>query len=398
MPTNKLLASLLFIAACGPSAETGADAQEPTNNVTVIVQDADGFVKDVDVAFVNADGKIASEAKTDANGRAGAIIAPGASVTATVDGLTTVLDVKPGDTITFGRTKDETLGPDTGEMAIKFKAAEGATKVDLVTPCSSISGAASPLSMPVHSNCSASGRLLAVASGANGMIAYAIADGVKVKKGDYELKSEWKPADAITASVANIDPATIGALKMQTSASVGFATDVAEIPTGAAAAPITLKAALGEGSGYALFITDKSGIHHQVQLAPIAKGTTDVKVDLSKSLLAWVTGVSYDATARTAKVTTTEGDTGGLLQVDLTYGTKAWHVFGPSNGAVALPKLPATWASREPAASDTVTGAAVLIDVEGEEYDTLHVLAPMAQYHYAGHPEVTAKKTIRISK
>jgi hypothetical protein len=398
MPTKKLFASLLFLAACGSSADTGADAQVQTTNATAIVANADGFVADVEVVFVNADGKVAAEGKTDATGRAYAVIEPGASVTATVDGLTTVLGVNPGDTITFGRTTDATLGKDNGALAVKFQAAAGATKVDLVTSCSSVSGAASPLSLPVHSDCTDSGPLLAVASDATGVISYAVADGVLVKKGSYELKSAWKPADAITVSVSNSDPAVIGALKVQTASEVGYAADVANFLPGAAAESVKLKATLGEHAGYALFVADKAGTHHQVELAPLAKDTTDVKLDLSKELLAWVTGVSYDATTRSAKVTTTAGDKGGVLQVDLAYGSKAWHVFGPSNGAVALPTLPASWAAREPAATDAVTGTAALIDVEGEGYDTLHVLAPMAQYHYAGHPEISAKKIIRISK
>jgi hypothetical protein len=404
MPNKKLFASLLFVAACGGSTEP-AQPDTNLNNVAAVIADGDGPVAGVEVVFVNPDGKVAADVKTGDDGRAEAQIEPGASVTAAVDGLTTVTGLQPGDGIAFGPKVDPTLGKDTGAMNVKFASATGATKYDLFAACSTVSGAASPLAMPVHSNCGSAGDLLAVASDANGIQQYAVDAKVSVSKGDYELAGTWQAIDSINADVSGIDAAAIGAIKVQTAALVGFTTDKADIPTAAAANTTALKAALGEHAGYALFVDDKAGAHHQTLLAPLADDATDAKIDVSKDLLAWVTGVSYDAGTHTATVQTSAGDKGGLLEIDLAYGSKgAWHVFGPSAGtstdplSIELPALPASLASLAPAASDTVSGAATLIDVEGETYKTLRALAPMAVFHYTGHPEIAAPKKIRTSK
>src|SRR5262249_45238070 len=123
-------------------------------------------------------------------------------------------------------------------------------------------------------------------------------------------------------------------------------------------------------------------------------------VDLSKDLLAWVTGVAYDAAAHTATVSTTPGERGGLLEVDLAYGTSAWHVFGPPSGSalsVTLPALPASLGSLAPAAGQAVSGSAALVDT-GETYDTLKTLAPFAVWHYTGHDSGSALYKVRVSR
>ena len=70
---NQILASLLFVAACGNNTPNlAADANN--NNIAAVVNDADGPKAGVEVVFVNPDGKVAADLKTDENGRAEAVI------------------------------------------------------------------------------------------------------------------------------------------------------------------------------------------------------------------------------------------------------------------------------------------------------------------------------------
>ncbi|HTJ45377.1 MAG TPA: hypothetical protein VL463_24900 [Kofleriaceae bacterium] len=399
MRKQQSLALALFIAACGSNPPTQPDAPPGANdNAAIVINGKDGPMKDVHVVWVNPDGKVAAETKTGADGRASATIVEGASVTAEVDGLTTVLALVPGEHVTIAPTEDADPGKDKGALAVKLSPEAGATQYTLVASCSQAKGATTSIDLPIHGDCSGAGLLLAIASDANGMLAYALDEGVDLEKGDYTLTGKWKDADHLAASLAGIDAAKEGAITLSLATEVGFVTDAKTIANTAATADASLAGAFGVRNGLALSVADAAGAHSQLLLAPVDKGQTKASFDLSKDLLAWITGVTYDAKTRTATVATTAGDQGTLLAVDLAYGQKAWHVFGPSNGKVTLPTLPASFDALAPAAADTVTAKAALIDVEGDTYKTLQTIAPWAEYNYAGHPQVASTHKVRISK
>lgn len=404
MPIKKSLAALLLLAACGPNNPNTVPDGTPYN-ASIAIADQDGPKAGVKVAFVDADGKVAADTVTGADGRAVATIEAGASVTAEVDGLTTILGVKPGDALSIAPHSDPDAGKDKGALTVTLKAEPGAASYTLFTACSKGTAATPSVALPVYAACGDGATVVAVATDADGkLVGYAIDKDVSIKKGAYTFSSDWKKADALTASFAGLD-AKLGTVKIALATSLGFSPDKATIPTASATATASLATILDKSiaGGVALTVDDAAGTHHQTLLEAVDAGATEVKLDLSKDLLAWITGATYDAKTRIATVTTSAGDVGQLLQVDLSYGQKAWHVFGPSkagSASLALPTLPASLQADAPAATDTVAAAAALIDVAGsnDTYDTMKLVAPYAQWHYAGHPETTSLWTVRISR
>jgi hypothetical protein len=403
MLNKKSLSALLLVAACGSNPPSAPDSSNA--NASILIADKDGPKAGVKVAFVNPDGKVAADVATGADGRAEATIVAGASVTAEVNGLTTITGVNPGDALTIQPTADADAGKDKGPLMVTFKAEPGAASYTLLSPCTKATGTTSPLPLPAYASCSGDQTLVAVATDASGkLLGYAIDKKVSIQKGDYKISSDWKQPDTFTADVAGLG-ASLGKVQVALATSVGFSPDKQTVPTAAATATATLNAILDKAipAGIAFTVDDAAGTHHQTLLMPLDADATSVKLDASKDLLAWITGASYDAKAHTASVTTSAGDVGQLLEIDLSYGQKAWHVFGPSKSgtaSIALPTLPASLAGDAPGANDTVTAAAALIDVEGSKdtYDTLKLLAPWAQWKYAGHPETTSLWKVRISK
>src|SRR5262245_11762898 len=244
---NKSLAAILFVAACGLAACTDGPKNEQPDardyNTAITTAGKAGAKADVHVVFVNADGKVAADVKTDANGWATATVEPGASVTAEINGLTTILGVQPGDGLTI-QVEDPKLGKDKGSLAVAFATEAGATGYTLISPCTNASSATSPASLPVHSNCGANDPLLAVATDANGTMAYAIDKKVSIAKGDYTLAGKWQTADAYTVNVSGIDAAKQSSIKAQLATQVGYVTDKATVATSAATAAPSLKGAL----------------------------------------------------------------------------------------------------------------------------------------------------------
>jgi hypothetical protein len=137
----------------GPPVDAAVDSVDAdlSGDATIVTEAAlfgskiGAKVGNIDIISMFPDNMVLAMAKTDAGGSATIKVYPGGTVTAvyrhTIDmgaDLITWVDVKPGDTLTFGSRQLSTAGqpnPSLGTQTFTWPALAGATEYDVFTSC-----------------------------------------------------------------------------------------------------------------------------------------------------------------------------------------------------------------------------------------------------------------------
>jgi hypothetical protein len=219
------VAALLFAsAACGKTtaltdaatgdgkqADSGTGIDAAPAPVTVIAKSRSSstsppgtLVAGVSVYAVQPDGTAGPTGQTDANGKvvldgvkAGATITAVYTIDASDYQVTTVVGVKPGDTITLGdHYAAPTDSANTGTLNVTFPAYTGATNYSVFSPCNSTNGGASPLVLPeICTMANANLTLIAQDDGGN-TLAGGVIKNAPYTNGQTAALTAWSPVPA----------------------------------------------------------------------------------------------------------------------------------------------------------------------------------------------------------
>ncbi len=414
----RTLALVAALAACGSSHGTGGgdanggggdgkgsgfdgDIDLPTRgNVTAHLVDKTGAAQaGVHVVFIDTDSTV-TEMLTDGSGDAVASVFAGASVTAlhvtaaSVNCLTTVTEVAPGDLITLDVDAFEKLvvpldTTSAGTFTVAFPAYSGANHYVIYSPCGSTSTTkTSGNALAFEAGCVAATMDLVVVAenSSNAALAWVDQSGVAFTSGgSTTITNSWATLPTITATYSNattavqnvqlarLAPDTRGAIFPQPPAILdadvtGASTMLAvAAPASAAATMQTLTwpcpnsdATCGSAGCAALC---KGANSASQTITQVVDGTqTTYALDVGSQLLPWLGYPFWMKTNPTVlPVTVTGSGAIDLFEADMQYvrnntSVYIWRVFAPVAGDVHFPQLPADVpGSPTPTSSDTMS-------------------------------------------
>jgi hypothetical protein len=390
---------MLVIAACGKvsavadaSNGSGADAPaapdaDPHGVVTVTVLNTDQSgtpVQGVPVVFFDPDGTMVGKSDSDVQGKASATVLPGANVSvvwpksATQYQIATVYEIKPGDNLVIGfRNPDPT---DVATFHVTYAQYAGATTYTIVGPCGN---ADTNGTLHFQAACKTDPfDVYVLAYNASGqLLAWNGQNGVALSAGSTNLPSNgWTFVGSFTASYTNV-PAMVNGINMQ---------HVAAFPGGSSANSsgtpannmLSLQVTAPAPGTYAWVRSSFSTAagSQQVVSQRIAGAATTAGMDVTSTLLPWLSSPMFDPAKQQFTVTSAGTGTYDTYLADVTYSRAAggtttsyeWIVLGSTIGTVTLPTLPADVGGVNPLATDTINAPiALAIDDDGTGWDSV---------------------------
>jgi hypothetical protein len=373
-----LLASLV---ACKPveaklpdsAVQMDSAIDAPPSPVTVTVYDqgnSNSVVPGVPVVFVNPNGTAVAHPVTDSQGKASAIVLPGATVTVVYEPqpnryqLFTYQAVKPGDNIIVGNNIDHSV---VGTFTVHFSAAPNATTYVVYGPCGQTyvsSTAAVPLT--ITKDCKVDMMEIQVhAFLANGTSAgYVSMSNVPFANGSVTMPTTYTPYISVNAIYQGL--VGIGSIETQrfSPADTRYGTQpVSNSVSGSTfsngvAGPAAATAAIET------YYYQTAGSQQQV-IESLGGSATTYSSDAATTLLPWFGTVSFDLTGKIVVPLDHTGTTMDapdffyaqasfqrMVSTNI-YNTVDWVVAGPTPSDVTLPTMPDDLAFLNPKSSDT---------------------------------------------
>jgi hypothetical protein len=346
----------------------------PVTVITYEMPSGSGVASDVPVVFVQPNGTIAGEVRSDLNGVASATVLPGASVTAVYRGavgatLYTVTEVQPGDHIDIGPAPSQQVT--SGTFTVNVPAYPGAMAYDVYGPCGGTfagaagNGAPTPATLTFADDCQkATMDLVVVALGPVSPIAYVDANNVPYTNGgQLDITESWQPLQTITASYANVPTGT------KQPQFFSFVPDGAGWPsTGVSSGGgnMTVSAPVGVTSLFLTRIESLDGVSVQEVIDQNTGTPSSYSLDLGATLLPWLAKPVLDPAKGTITTAVTGNGSGDLFDVMVNYSRIVnnqtlkyeWTVFGPTPSDFTLPSLPLDLVDVAPHAGDQVSSSA----------------------------------------
>jgi hypothetical protein len=375
------------LAACGggstSSPDAGADAV-PRGTVTVSVQATSldpTPVAGAKVVFDDVDGT-QTEVTTDANGKAEAPVARGASVTAVYElsgdahVLASVLDVAPGDALTIARVSDPDTKTSTGTFTVTVPPMTNAVGYRVYGPCGAVDVTGTTATLAFGPGCLRDPMdLVAVAYDSDNAFGSVTLAGVHYTNGGHAtFPSTWQAVPTLAATYTDV-PASGGEWNLSVYARtpdlLGYGRRDDGYPTNATQ---TLQVAVPAGpTKLIMSLLDRAPTSETVyQVVP--GDTKTYSLDVGASLLPTLSLAQLSVPAGEIVVTSKADGTTATAdawEVGIDYSlnttTFEWTIWGGGAlDAVKFPALPADLASYAPQRSDSITTTyANLFDVDG---------------------------------
>jgi hypothetical protein len=392
LPTSLLLAS----AACGSaSAPVTFDAPPPPDAapidapargmVTMHVSQVFGVepVEGVHVLFLEADGSVAADEVTDADGDVAAEVGPGASVVLLFDAegshlAVYHLGVDPGAALAFGGL----FGGATPSIELTYPAVGGATNYQISGGCgglTNVNGSSAGTSATLSTSGCEVGEEATIfvrASNVGGLIGTLTA--TTTLEANTSITGTYRAPQTLDLTVTGI-PAVVSEAAIDTAIRKG---GVNLSGISASQAPIAGEAtASGDvdrvlDSSLATFVgLTRPGFDRQVVLDTRAYDAGAAEVELV-ALLPWVMGAEVDAETGTVvwnEVGAGEPDvTFAFISHELGKVTSSALVYARHDGTeITLPALPAEYATFSPIDSTIIEAGVILYDLPDDQVDAL---------------------------
>jgi hypothetical protein len=210
----------------GPVVDAPGDGPSPRVAVTVLSSSGDGLPDPgAIVIFTDNARTLVKEGLVTAAGKAEADLPDGGTVqvlrvnrispTARRVEITTLDKVKPGDELTFGKSRFGPLAGDARTLGVAFPLVTGATTYVMWTPCGGKGGTASPIAVTLLGSCApASFELLAVATGDATFTPSFVRRTINPGEASVTLPTAWAPMAAFGVTMTNA-PAGIRSILVQ---------------------------------------------------------------------------------------------------------------------------------------------------------------------------------------
>jgi hypothetical protein len=396
--TCVVVAAAGFLVACGEVQEL-PPTDEPVT-VTVLTTLGDGAPDSTaKVLFQDPEGSVVSDSAVDAMGHAQAMLPRGGTVSAirvTADptnlaaSITTMLDVKPGDDLTFGVKPYAVMINQGGQttMTATFPPVPGATTYRFHTSCA-LSGiaTASPVTLNFRDACHGAmfDLLATTTAGTPPVPMFLLVSNVAYQSGgSFSIPTLFNPMANFTINMTNA-PDAVSSMSvsrttllnntptLSTSASVA-----GDPPAGDVSAVVPFPQGVGTRSELSITMgRDDATIvqHHEGHTAALSTSAT---VDLGQQNLPWFTNLTQTATGATwTMVAPGDPPDGMMVSWSGTWndGTRpvaiSWLVAQPAEMAgMTLPRLPAAYAMIDPG-QQTVAVTPSAVTMYMADYDNL---------------------------
>jgi hypothetical protein len=385
--SSHILWLVLAVGACGKVSAL-SDASGTGTDANLVDADAHGVAKvtafdfatgtvgvaNLPTVFINPDGQVASDTKTDASGKAQATILPGASVHVVYPPdpnsnnfylTVSVLDIKPGDDIVVPQVGHDST--DAGTFMATATGATGATHYTLYGPCGPTDASNQ---MHFQNWCKTDTfDVYAIAyDGNNNAIDYAIKTGVAFNNGSTNITGPWQNMQTFSAHYSDIS-ADVTSISLDRFAGGSQGYDVYASGAPVAGALTLTPSAPAPGATSAVVDTtfSRSDGAQQSLVQQISGSSFSYSDDVTANLLPWFGKPTVDLAAGTIAPNTT-GSTATLdeyiavLQwnhptADAGNQEYAWIAFGPSAATFTFPTLPADAGDVSPKAGDSAFAA-----------------------------------------
>jgi hypothetical protein len=387
---------LVAVAACGKvsanvdggaiDAVPGPDA-DPHGTVTVTVLNTDQSgtpVQGVPVVFFDPDGTMVGKTASDAQGKASATVLPGANVSvvwpksATQYQTATIYAIKPGDNLVVGfRNPDPT---DVATFRITYDQYSGATSYQIFGPCG-LADASNILHFQAACKTDPFDVYIVAFNSSNQPIAWNSKNGVALSAGNANLPaSGWNFVGQFTSSYTNV-PTMVTAINVQHVS--GFPGGYSVGNNGTPANNMLSLAVNAPTAGTNAWVRSSftgANTSQQIVSQRIAGAATTAGMDVTATLLPWLSNQKFDPATQQFTVTADSTGTYDTYLADVTYsrgtGSTAtsfeWIVLGPTIGTLTLPTLPADVGGVNPLPTDTFNGVVALaIDDDGTGWDSV---------------------------
>ena len=397
MRSTILSCGLLAAAACGKvsavgdggngiDANTGPDADaHGVVTVTVLNTDQSGTpVQGVPVVFFDPDGTMVGKSDTDASGKASATVLPGANVTvvwpksSTSYQIGTVYAIKPGDNLVVGFRNP--AATDVATFQVTYDQYSGATSYQIFGPCGT---ADASNVLHFQAGCKTDPfDLYVIAYDASGNpIAFNAKNGQSLAAGTVHLTStSWSFVNQFTASYTNI-PAQVTNISADHVAGFpgGFDAGNSAAPTSTSLSLAMTAPTPGTYAWVSSNITGAAG-SQQVVRQRIAGAASSAGMDVTATILPWLSNATFDVASQSFAVTATGTGTYDVYLADVQYQRPSgstsidyeWIVLGPTIGTITLPNLPSDVGGVNPLSTDTIgSPIALAIDDDGDGWDSV---------------------------
>jgi len=387
-----------LLMACGEVGKVPADAPLGPVMVTVLTTAGDGLPdQTAKVLFQDPDGNVVSDSMVDPMGRAQAMLPRGGSVSAiriTADAtmltasITTTLDVKPGDDLTFGLKANATITTGGGQtsMTATFTPTTGATNYKFYTPCGVNVTAGSPVTLNFHDSChGAMFDLLGTTSVGGGMLQYLLVTGITYQGGvTFAVPTQFLPMGTFTVNMANVPDVITNMSVTRTTLLNNTPAFTLNIPlgdpgVGNVAAMVPFPPGVGNRSELSITLhrDDAAQIDQRFEAHTAGLGTS-ASVDLGQQKLPWFKDLAQTATGATWTMVAPGDPPDGMMVTwsgSWNDGTRpvtvSWAIAQPAQMAgVTLPRLPAAYAMIDPG-QQTVAVQPASVSLGVVDYDTV---------------------------
>ncbi len=359
------LALALVMCGCGGSDPIIDPPDEDLPGpIDVVTMENDGTPIANAIVFTNAaDGSFHASAVTDAQGKATAEVPPGGSVsvadvTPGLEHIETVLDVAPGETITFGPSARGV----ENEVSVSAPMVGGASGYSFYNPCQSTSGASTMATLSHDASCvTGPYSILATASDGSSPVNYQFVDDVLPNATTADLIGTWQPFGTYGVSVTDLPIAGQLFAQQRTGRGGTFLYFQEQTNVDQNQEMFTMDIAPMFGETYNLGIvqvTNASTLYQGFTQVDITLDGGDVTVSADEFLTVSSPDANYDTASRrvtfAAPVTWTA--TRLDIEVEAEIGSYNWEFNGAGNQAeVTLPDLAPELADWEPTAVPDVS-------------------------------------------
>jgi hypothetical protein len=299
--------------------------------------------------------------------------------------MTTLLGLKPGDDIILGPRRGTPTG--AGNFTVSFATYPGATNYTVYGPCGGTNSTASPVVLPMQSDCKQDTMdLFVVAYDANGNpLASLTKTGVTFAAGgSTAITGTYQGVSNFTASYTNV-PAVVTEINYtrQLPDDFGFTRGGGGAPSGgtySSSAP----AVQGQAAIVLTSISTASGAEQTLQQSIQGNALTYGR-DVGATLLPWLGSPMVDFASHKVTVavdpTGTSGDLPDVFAVQTSYSRTVdqttqrfgWIALGPTPGDIVLPTMPPEVGDVMPKDGDILqTALAISLESDAiDSYDTI---------------------------
>jgi hypothetical protein len=391
------VAALLFAsAACGKTtalsdAPTGDSKQADSGTgidaapapVTVITKSRSSstspqgtLVPGVSVYAVQPSGGAGPTGQTDSNGKVvldgvdtGASITAVYALSATSYQLVTVVGVKPGDTITLGEQYGTALpGGNTGNLTVTFPTFPNASSYAVYSPCNSLGGAGSPLTLAEGCTVATVNLLLVAVDATGNAIAGGVIKNVNYTDGQTAALTAWTAVPtggfqvSISGLISDVSQASLFAsMELDGTTSYGRSAFISPLTAGAATSGVPVPIGGDRTYAYATLYRGTTGFGTQETYTSVGPTATSAtfpapglpwlgarQLDAAGQSVQWLQsgGTGYDAGFANIQWIRTDATTGAQTNYNWNVlvppGQTQFSWAGTTTIAALAPYLPAT--------------------------------------------------------